>query len=49
VGSGTTPVACIRLGRNYIGFEIDEKYHAIATERATAETLAAAGDDGWMD
>ena len=33
MGSGTTAVACIRTGRNYIGFEIDEGYHAIALER----------------
>lgn len=32
-GSGTTAVACIRTGRNYIGFELDEKYHAIAEAR----------------
>lgn len=33
MGSGTTAVACIRTGRNFIGFELDEKYHAIATQR----------------
>lgn len=33
MGSGTTAVACIRTGRNYIGFELDEKYHAIAEQR----------------
>lgn len=37
MGSGTTALACIRTGRNYIGFEIDEKYHAIALERIAAE------------
>lgn len=36
-GSGTTAVACIRTGRNYIGFELDEKYHAIALQRIEAE------------
>ena len=25
IGSGTTAVACIRSGRNYIGFELDAK------------------------
>lgn len=37
VGSGSTPVACIRTGRNYIGFELNEEYHAIATDRVAAE------------
>ena len=33
MGSGTTAVACIKTGRNYIGFEQSEKYHAIALNR----------------
>lgn len=33
MGSGTTAVACIRTDRNYIGFELDERYHAIAMQR----------------
>ena len=37
MGSGTTAVACLRTGRNYIGFEQDEKYHAIAQERIAEE------------
>lgn len=32
-GSGTTLLAAKRLGRNYIGFEIDEKYWKIAKDR----------------
>ena len=38
MGSGTTAVACVRTGRNFIGFELDEKYHAIALGRIAAET-----------
>lgn len=40
-GSGTTGVAAIRLGRRFIGWERDPKYHAIATKRlaATREQL----------
>lgn len=34
-GSGTTGVAAIRLGRNFIGWERDPKYHAIALRRLT--------------
>lgn len=33
MGSGTTAVACLKTGRNYIGFELDERYHAIAQQR----------------
>lgn len=32
-GSGTTGVAAIRLGRHFIGWEQDAKYHAAATKR----------------
>lgn len=35
-GSGTTGVAAIRLGRRFIGWEKDPKYHAIAIKRLTA-------------
>ena len=37
MGSGTTAVACMRTGRNYIGFELDEGYHAIAQGRIAEE------------
>ena len=30
IGSGTTAVACIRSGRNYIGFELDAKHYETA-------------------
>ena len=33
IGSGTTAIACINTGRNFIGIEIDEKYVKIARER----------------
>ena len=33
MGSGTTCVACKELGVNYIGFEINETYYKIATDR----------------
>lgn len=35
-GSGTTGVAAIRLGRRFIGWERDPKYHAIAMKRLEA-------------
>ena len=33
MGSGTTGVACVKLGRNFIGVEKDERYFAIAQRR----------------
>ena len=49
MGSGSTAVACLRTGRNYIGFELDERYHAIAMQRIAEETPATVEDDeDWM-
>ena len=35
IGSGTTGVACAKLGRKFIGIELDEDYFNIACERIT--------------
>lgn len=40
MGSGTTAVACINTGRQYIGFELDPHYHEIAEQRV-AEAVDA--------
>jgi len=37
MGSGTTGVAAERLGRNFIGIELDKEYFDIANERIIAE------------
>lgn len=37
MGSGTTAIACIRSGRNYVGFEQDEGYYKIACDRVRSE------------
>jgi len=44
MGSGTTAVACARQRREFVGYEINESYCAIARERvsAAAEATAAA-------
>lgn len=46
MGSGTTAVACIRTGRNYIGFELDPQYHATALARVAAEAVDT--EEDWM-
>ena len=33
MGSGTTAVAALHAGRNFIGFEIEPEYHALAEKR----------------
>lgn len=38
MGSGTTAVACIKTGRNYIGFELSPEYHVTAQQRI-ADTI----------
>lgn len=37
MGSGTTGVACVRLGRRFIGIEIDAGYFDIACRRIDDE------------
>lgn len=45
MGSGTTAEACLRTGRNYIGFELNPEYHAIAMQRIedTVDEIMADG------
>ena len=33
MGSGTTGLACQNLGRRFVGFELDDKYFKVASER----------------
>ena len=33
MGSGSTGVACVNTGRNFIGIELDKDYFAIAKKR----------------
>jgi len=37
MGSGTTAISCINTNRQYIGFELDEKYYNIALDRINQE------------
>lgn len=46
MGSGTTGVACVNTGRNFIGIELDEGYFKIAEKRITeARAKADSGTD----
>ena len=38
MGSGSTGVACVNTGRNFVGIELDEKYFNIAKERIDKST-----------
>ena len=38
MGSGTTAIACMNTGRNYIGFELDKTYHKLSLERIENHT-----------
>ncbi|MFC5427533.1 DNA-methyltransferase [Paraburkholderia denitrificans] len=42
MGSGTTAVACARQKREFVGYEINESYCAIARERVSAAAAATA-------
>jgi DNA modification methylase len=37
MGSGTTAIACLRTGRNFIGIELDPDYFQIACDRIDRE------------
>lgn len=37
MGSGTTAVACVRTGRNYIGFELNPEYYEVCRNRILNE------------
>lgn len=37
MGSGSTGVACLNTGRNFVGIELDEGYYRIARERLERE------------
>lgn len=39
IGSGTTAIAAIRIGRQFIGIEKDPEYHRLACERVEKEKL----------
>ena len=40
IGSGTTAVACKETGRQFIGFEIEPKWHKVANDRLDGITAS---------
>jgi site-specific DNA-methyltransferase (adenine-specific) len=40
MGSGTTAIACLNTGRNYIGYEVSEEYCDLIENRITQNSLA---------
>ena len=38
IGSGSTAIACMNTRRNFVGFELDERYYNIASERIANHT-----------
>lgn len=45
IGSGTTCIACINKERHYIGFEINEEYFKMASERVSSHKLLRKCED----
>ena len=48
IGTGTTALAAKRLGRNFIGFEKDEKYCEIANKKISSENFISKIDKYWV-
>jgi len=48
VGTGTTVIAAKRLGRKYIGIDIDEKYVDITNEKLAQERLDSKIERVWV-
>lgn len=47
-GTGTSAVAAKRLGRNYIGFELDDKYANVSINKFTRELANSKIGDYWV-
>lgn len=48
VGTGTTVIAAKRLGRNYIGIDIDEKYVSITKNKLLQESYYSKIGNSWV-
>jgi site-specific DNA-methyltransferase (adenine-specific) len=45
MGSGQTAIAAVKSGRHYVGYEIDEKYIALAEKRIKENTEGSDEDE----
>ena len=48
IGTGTTAVAAKRLGRKYVGIELDPQYVKIAQDKLAQENLNSKIGDMWV-
>ena len=48
LGTGTTAIAAKRLGRHYIGFELDQTYATIAHDKVKQQVLDSRVGDVWV-
>ena len=48
LGTGTTAISAKRLGRNYIGFELDEQYWRIAEQKLNHVEADSRIDHHWV-
>lgn len=48
LGTGTTAIAAKRLGRHYIGFELDEVYATIAHDKVGQQVSSSQVGDVWV-
>lgn len=48
VGTGTSVIAAKRLGRRYVGIDIDEKYVAVTKQKLERETPDSKIGDAWV-
>lgn len=47
-GTGTTAIAARRLGRNYLGFELDDEYANISMNKLTQESASSKIGNSWV-
>lgn len=49
MGTGTTGVACVEMGRNFLGIELEERYYRMAEERLSSARLIKSMGPTWSE